>query len=69
MPNAQTRQDAARSHFYAGEFERAVPVCECASPRAACRPRRTRGCRVDARGLSIGHRTLGAVVAHATYVA
>ncbi|KKL39632.1 hypothetical protein BED46_015380 [Burkholderia contaminans] len=69
MPNAQTRQDAARSHFYAGESERAVPVRECAGPRAACRPRRTRGCCVDARGLAVGHRTLGAVVAHATYVA
>lgn len=30
MPNAQTRQDAARSHFYAGEFGRTVPVWECA---------------------------------------
>ncbi|MBN3729688.1 hypothetical protein G3N98_01960 [Burkholderia sp. Tr-20390] len=29
-PNAQTRQDAARPHFYAGEFGRTVPVCECA---------------------------------------
>ncbi|HDR9757738.1 TPA: hypothetical protein ACK3Q6_000504 [Burkholderia cepacia] len=33
--NAQTRQDAVRLHFYAGEFEHAVPVRLCAHGRSA----------------------------------
>ncbi|MDN7860756.1 hypothetical protein QZM81_33620 [Burkholderia cepacia] len=33
--NAQTRQDAVRLHFYAGEFEHAVPVSLCAHGRSA----------------------------------
>ncbi|WP_423380423.1 hypothetical protein [Burkholderia sp. LMG 32019] len=35
MENAQTRQDAAPSHFYAGEFGRAVPVRPCAHGMSA----------------------------------
>ncbi|MCA8000457.1 hypothetical protein [Burkholderia metallica] len=70
MPYAQTRQDVARAHFYAGESGRAVPVRRNVrtAMRAVCRHPRMRGGRVGANGFA-ARRMRGEVVACATDIA